>query len=92
MSEFKNENHKTGRREFLSKLSSATTIGLLGTASYGISSDTTGQNSPHDKTGSELPAISFGKYQISRLICGSNTINGNSYMGHHTDQIGRAHV
>lgn len=36
--------------------------------------------------GSEMPTISFGPHRISRLICGSNTINGNSYLGHHTDR------
>ena len=30
--------------------------------------------------------ISLGKYRVSRLVAGSNPINGNSYMGPHADR------
>jgi len=33
-----------------------------------------------------LPAIALGKYRVSRLIVGSNPINGGSYLGPHLDR------
>lgn len=33
-----------------------------------------------------LPTIPLGDYRITRLVVGSNPINGNSYLGPHTDR------
>jgi hypothetical protein len=85
MNDFKNSNHKTGRREFLTKISATAALGLIGTNGVMGSPDPekpgySGQTDP------AIPSITLGSHRISRLICGCNPILGYSYMGHHTDR------
>jgi hypothetical protein len=79
------KNHKTGRRDFLTKISAAAALGLIGTAGAN------GESAADYISGSELPGtamptIALGPHRISRLIFGSNPILGYSYMGQHTDR------
>jgi hypothetical protein len=78
-------NQKAGRREFLTKLSAAAALGLIGTAAVNgaLESD---KSSDSGQPESAMPSITLGSHRISRLICGSNPILGYSYMGSHTDQ------
>lgn len=85
MKDLKIKKHTTGRREFLTKISAAAAMGLIGTtgvkgASSAHQAGDTRQPEP------AMPTINLGSYRISRLICGSNPILGYSYMGQHTDQ------
>ena len=78
----------SGRRKFLSMISAAVAAGLLG--SKVIASDSlSDQADTTEQPQQTMPSIAFGPYLISRLVCGSNTINGNSYMGHHMDRYMR---
>jgi hypothetical protein len=79
------KNHTTGRREFLTMISAAASLGVLGAS--GISSSVAGDHyaEPADQD-SAMPTITLGRYRISRLICGSNPLLGYSYMGAHTDR------
>lgn len=77
--------HNSGRREFISRLSMAATLGFIGTT--GIKGALTGDNSTDiPQTGNAMPTIKLGSHTISRLICGSNPMLGYSYMGEHTDR------
>jgi hypothetical protein len=81
----KTGNKATGRREFISTLSAAAAIGILGkTGIMENSSDVSSGNEIQQTT--ILPEISLGPHRISRLICGSNPLLGYSYMGSHTDK------
>jgi len=78
-------NHKTGRRDFLTKLSATAALGLIGTAGVkgkSVANLANGYGQPK----SSMPTIALGSHRISRLICGSNPILGYSYMGHHADR------
>ncbi len=73
------------RREFLSKVSILTAMGLLGTSGTKaalIKSESGG----HDPAIANVPSMMLGKHRISRLICGSNPFLGYSYLGQHTDR------
>ena len=85
MNDFKNSNHKTGRREFLTKLSATAALGLIGANGVkgSLKSDKT---SFLGQTECAMPTITLGSHRISRLICGSNPLLGYSYLGRHTDQ------
>ena len=75
----------SGRREFLSKITCASTIGLMGTS--GISELFAGEDrGTHDSSSATIPSIMLGQHKISRLICGSNPFLGYSYLGHHVDK------
>jgi len=63
---------QTSRREFLKKL------GVLPVAAMAAEQVTMGSAAP--KAGSKLPLINFGKYSLSRLICGTNPFNGGSHL------------
>ena len=86
MKELKNKNHTTGRREFLSMISAAAAMGLIGPT--GVKGATPADYQPGIKGQPEtpMPTITLGPHQISRLICGSNPLLGYSYMGSHTDR------
>ena len=60
-------------------LSAAATAGLMGGGASGAAA--TGEEG-----GGPLPTIALGPHRVSRLIAGSNTIMGYSYMGPHTDR------
>ncbi|HOX75005.1 MAG TPA: hypothetical protein PK521_08770, partial [Bacteroidales bacterium] len=81
----KNKNHLTGRREFISMISTAAGIGLTGipkiagTIPDHVKADI---NQPE----LQMPMINLGPHRISRLIAGSNPISGYSYLGNHTDR------
>lgn len=70
---------KSTRREFISRISLATTAGL-------ISSTALNGAVPEDPAETSMPAIRLGPHSISRLIVGSNPMLGYSYMGPHTDR------
>lgn len=80
---YKSKSNKSvfGRREFLSKVSLTSAIGLLATSGMkeafpGIPGNLS----------TEMPSIELGQHRISRLICGSNPFLGYSYLGQHTDK------
>ncbi len=80
--EFKHK--KTGRREFISRLSIAAATGFIVPAGLKTTIDASlfegkTENAP------EMPMISLGPHKISRLICGCNPMLGYSYLGAHTD-------
>jgi hypothetical protein len=87
--EFRKDNKaSSGRRKFLSMVSAAAAAGLLG--SKVITNDSqSDQVVITEQSLSTMPSITFGPHMISRLVCGSNTINGNSYLGHHMDRYMR---
>jgi hypothetical protein len=85
MNDLNINNHKTGRREFLTKLSATAALGLISTTGIKGSLESDKTSFPGQQE-SALPEITLGSHRISRLICGSNPILGYSYMGHHTDQ------
>jgi len=63
---------RTGRREFLTRLSAATAAGLA---------------APQGAPAAELlPAIPLGPHRVTRLVAGANPIAGYSYLGNHMDQ------
>jgi hypothetical protein len=85
MKDLKIKNHITGRREFLSMITAAAGIGLLGTPGVkGSSSAEQTVNARQSET--SMPTIALGPHRISRMICGSNPILGYSYLGSHTDR------
>lgn len=85
MKDLKNKSHTTGRREFISMISAAAAIGLVGiTGARGAS--ITDLAADIDQQEPAMPMISLGPHRISRLICGSNPISGYSYLGPHTDR------
>ena len=80
-----NNNHSTGRRQFISKLCMAAAVGMANTSGIrGAAYESfSGENlSPVQ----QMPAIDLGPHRISRLICGSNPMLGYSYLGAHTDR------
>jgi hypothetical protein len=64
------------RRGFLSR------VGALAAASSAVAAHA----GEPEKPAAALPTIRLGKHVITRLIAGSNPINGYSYLGSHTDQ------
>ncbi|MHC4353767.1 MAG: hypothetical protein ACYS0H_13735 [Planctomycetota bacterium] len=65
------ECNQTSRREFLRK------SGMLAAAAIGAEQATIASASA---AGTTLPQIKFGKYSLSRLICGTNPFNGGSHL------------
>ena len=63
---------QTSRREFLKRLSA------LPVAAMAAEQATMGSSAQTAK--GRLPLINFGKYLLSRLICGSNPFNGGSHL------------
>ena len=45
-----------------------------------------GQTDGAEPAAELLPTIQLGKHRVSRLVAGSNPLNGYSYLGAHTDQ------
>jgi hypothetical protein len=78
------EANVTPRRKFLSQLSVALSGATLALAK------TSGAEEPppnvSDSRPRPMPTIQLGEHQVSRLIAGSNPINGYSYMGPFMDQ------
>lgn len=77
---------KTGRREFLSRISAAAAASLVASAGMKAGSPSFVPGIPYHQQMPEMPAISLGPYRVSRLICGSNPFLGYSYLGQHTDR------
>ncbi len=74
---------KTGRRQFISMLSSVAVTGLIS-----AKSDAPQSLAENIEAGQQLfsmPSISLGTHRISRILCGSNPFLGYSYMGPHVD-------
>ena len=69
-----------GRREFLTKVSLTTALGLFGAS--GSMGAYSAENSIYpDQPSNTMPSIMLGQHKISRLVCGSNPILGYSYQG-----------
>jgi len=66
------------RRTFLSQISAATASGVALAAGHAEGAEST--------AAAPLPAIRLGEHRISRLVAGSNPINGYSYMGPNMDR------
>src|SRR5512137_437357 len=62
---------RTGRRQFLSCVAGASAAGLA---------------AAQDAAAEPMPSIALGKHRVTRLVAGSNPINGYSYLGHHMDR------
>ncbi len=67
----------TGRRQFLSQIAAVSAAGPA------LARSAAGQDASKPDL---LPTIPLGKHRITRLVAGSNPINGYSYLGHHMDQ------
>jgi len=72
------------RRRFISQ------VGQI-TAASGVALAATAKATPQavdepKGASTPLPSISLGPHRVSRLIAGSNTLNGYSYLGPHTDR------
>jgi hypothetical protein len=78
-------NPSFGRREFLSKVTFTTALGLLGTSGSMAAYSEKNSFNP-DQPLTTMPSIMLGQHRISRLICGSNPLLGYSYQGQHTDK------
>lgn len=85
MKDLKIKNQAKGRREFISMLSAAAAIGLIGSTVVRAAS-TADQVVDVGQPGPAMPTIALGPHRISRLICGSNPILGYSYLGPHSDR------
>ncbi len=71
------------RRQFISQLGCVTAASSVAlTAASKASEQPASPTSP----ASPLPTISLGKHRVTRLIVGSNPLNGYSYLGPHVDQ------
>ena len=70
---------RTGRRQFLGKLSAGVAAGVA-LAKSGKAGAAAGAKP------SAMPTMTLGKHRISRLVAGHNPIGGYSYLGHHMDQ------
>lgn len=68
------------RRDFLNR---CTKYAAVSSATAAMSPTLSGNESAGQPS---LPQISLGSYRISRLIVGSNPLNGNSYLGPHMDR------
>ncbi|MHC4740662.1 MAG: hypothetical protein ACYS8Z_02055 [Planctomycetota bacterium] len=79
MAKDKREAQRIGRREFLSKLSTAATGSALALGSTCLAKIPASADSP--PSAPLLPTIQLGNHRITRLIAGCNPILGYSYMG-----------
>lgn len=78
----------SGRRRFLKQVSAAM-AGLAASTRIAASPAVAGEPAPvppDDRPAGTLPTIALGKYRVSRMVAGSNPINGYSYMGPHADR------
>ena len=73
------DTRKTGRRQFLAQVAAAAAASGLAWAGQAAEGDPPGRVAP-------LPTLALGKHRVTRLIAGSNPINGYSYLGPHTDR------
>ena len=80
MNEEHNAIRSCGRRRFFSQLSAA--AGASGLA-WAARSAAEQSKAP---AAQPLPTIALGQYRVTRLIAGSNPINGYSYLGPHVDR------
>lgn len=79
------DQHKTGRREFINKLTLAAAAGFTSISGFSDSFFENGSAGPIIKPYG-MPMIKLGDYIVSRLICGCNPMLGYSYLGQHTDR------
>lgn len=86
MKNLRKNKHNTGRREFLSRISAAAAVSLIGSTNIRGRSSFSDKAIDYNQQMSELPSITIGQHRISRLICGSNPFLGYSYLGSHTDK------
>lgn len=68
------------RRDFLSQLGS-----MAAASGMALTAGSQAAEKPSSAAG-PLPTISLGQHRVTRLIAGSNPINGNSYLGPHMDR------
>lgn len=62
----------SSRRDFLKRLGALPVVGVAANQLSAASSAPTDQ--------AKLPSVKFGKYSLSRLICGANPFNGGSHL------------
>ncbi len=72
--------HGVNRRGFLGQVSGAAAAGVAWAAS------TCAAESSLPAASEPLPTVVLGKHTITRLLVGSNPVQGYSYMGPHTDR------
>ncbi len=85
MKHFIQNHHKTGRREFINKLTLTFAAGFtVRTGFRGPFSENVSAGATTKPDG--MPMIKLGNYMVSRLICGCNPMLGYSYLGQHTDR------
>ena len=68
------------RRDFLSHLGSTAAASGIALAAGAEAAETSASSA------APLPTIALGKHRVTRLIVGSNPINGGSYLGPHMDR------
>ena len=74
---------KINRRFFIKSTSIALPLGL---SKSGDAHPRTLQNTIQNMTRNSMPTVPFGEHQISRLIIGSNTVNGGSHLSRLIDR------
>jgi len=72
---------ETSRREFLR--------GLGGLPIAVVATERGGEGDAPQTSKGRLPTINFGRYSLSRLICGANPFNGGSHLSGFVDQAMR---
>ncbi len=78
----KAQGRSIGRRNFLATVS----LAAAGTAAAGAAALTEARAAEAEKAAEPLPTIQLGPHRVTRLVAGSNPINGYSYLGRHMDQ------
>ena len=79
MVEKKDTTRRTARREFLTRVSAASVLA-------GVTLGRTAPAADASRPDAVLPTIRLGKHRVTRLIVGSNPVNGYSYMGPNMDR------
>ena len=77
--------HHADRREFLKQAGALSAALLAAQYGSGAAAAPAGQEKP------KLPQIQFGKYSISRLICGANPFNAGSHLSWFVNQEMRSY-
>jgi hypothetical protein len=78
----------TGRRQFLAQVAAAAAASRLAWAGQAAEGDRPAGAPAATPAGraAPLPTLALGKHSVTRLIVGSNPINGYSYLGPHMDR------
>jgi hypothetical protein len=79
------DTHNADRREFLKQAGALSAALVAAQCGSGAAAAPAGQAKP------KLPQIQFGKYSISRLICGANPFNAGSHLSYFVNQEMRSY-